>query len=571
MYILRSLLPNIIFILTDDQDAQMDSLSYMPYVQQHLVEQGTHYQRHYCTVALCCPSRVSLLTGKAAHNTNVTDVFPPYGGYPKFVKEGYNKEYLPIWLQDAGYNTYYTGKFLNYHHLLNYFAPFPAGWTSSDFLLDPFTYNYLENVWQRDRHLPVSASGQYSTDVLAEKAYAYVEEGAKAGRPFFLTVAPIAPHANLIVDLTSVDPTDPGSVNFESGNPVPAERHKDLFQNATIPRTLNFNPDKPSGVSWISRLPKQNDTVVAYNDEFYRDRLRSLQAVDEMVDGIFQRLEELGILENTYVVYSSDNGFHIGQHRLQPGKQCGFEEDINVPLIIRGPNVPKGQVTDIVTTHTDLAPTFFSMLGLEPRSDFDGVRIPLTQKDIEEAQCTRHEHINVENWGTSSVEGIYGKEYNGESNGQAENTYKAMRLVGREYNLYYSVYCNNQRELYDMNVDPYQMHNLIKGGNMTFPSFRNTTVINNHTVINIVSRLDALLMVLKTCKAKDCIQPWSVLHPGGDVNTLEEALNHRYDHFYYESFENNKVSFSECEYGQILSSEGPLDPWIYNDGIGWSP
>ena len=75
----RNVKPNIIFILTDDQDARMDSLSFMPYVQKHLISRGTLFQRHYCTVALCCPSRVNLWTGKAAHNTNVTDVNPPYG------------------------------------------------------------------------------------------------------------------------------------------------------------------------------------------------------------------------------------------------------------------------------------------------------------------------------------------------------------------------------------------------------------------------------------------------------------------------------------------------------------
>lgn len=147
--------PNIVFILTDDQDQQLGSLDYMPYVQKHFVKEGTYYRKHFCTIAICCPSRVSLLTGQAAHNTNVTYVVPPHGesrimlrivlwiqgipltshlagGYPKFVSQGYNEKYLPVWLQDAGWNTYYTGKLFNAHSTDNWNNPFPKGWTGSD-------------------------------------------------------------------------------------------------------------------------------------------------------------------------------------------------------------------------------------------------------------------------------------------------------------------------------------------------------------------------------------------------------------------------------------------------------
>lgn len=122
---------NIIFILTDDQDIHLDSLGYMPSVQKHLVDRGTCFTNHYCTTAVCCPARATLWTGKAAHNTNITDVNPPYGGYPKFVAQGYNENYLPVWLQQAGYNTYYTGKLFNAHTIENYDSPFPGGFTGT--------------------------------------------------------------------------------------------------------------------------------------------------------------------------------------------------------------------------------------------------------------------------------------------------------------------------------------------------------------------------------------------------------------------------------------------------------
>ena len=225
---------------------------------------------------------------------------------------------------------------------------------------------------------------------------------------------------------------------------------------------------QPSGVSWVHDLPLQNQSVVDYHDHFYRSRLRALQGVDELVDGLVTRLEESGQLDNTYIIYTSDNGFHIGQHRLPPGKTCGFEEDIRVPLFIRGPGVTKGYVQDAVTTHVDLAPTLFHLAGIPARDDFDGTAIPVTP----EFEGERHEHVTVEYWGSAVVEGAYsgiGKSrqyFHGlceicDTNPQTgpggstmipNNTYKSVRLLGEGYNLYYSVWCNNEHELYDLSV-----------------------------------------------------------------------------------------------------------------------
>lgn len=123
--------PNIVVILTDDQDLHMDSLSYMPLLNQHITQHGTLFQRHYCTVSICCPSRVTLWTGQHAHNHGVTDVVGHWGGWPRFKQRGLNSKYLPIWLQSSGYNTYYAGKLFNALGTDNYKDPYPAGWTAS--------------------------------------------------------------------------------------------------------------------------------------------------------------------------------------------------------------------------------------------------------------------------------------------------------------------------------------------------------------------------------------------------------------------------------------------------------
>ncbi|KAI8625329.1 Arylsulphatase [Xylariaceae sp. FL1651] len=536
--------PNVVFILTDDQDVQLNSLKYMPFVKKHLIDRGTYYNKHYCTTAICCPSRVSLWTGKAAHNTNVTDVNPPYGGYPKFVSQGFNENYFPVWLQEAGYNTYYTGKLFNAHTIYNYDSPYPGGFTGSDFLLDPYTYNYLNSTFQRNDEQPRSYEGEYSTDVMADKAYAFLEDAINDShkRPFFLTVAPIGPHSNVVMKEAS--PAEGRSVYF--GEPISAQRHQHLFKDEIVPRTANFNPDRPSGANWLLELPQQNRSNVEYNDHFYRQRLRALQAVDEMVDGLISRLGDYGILDNTYVVYSSDNGFHVGQHRLQPGKTCGYEEDINVPLIVRGPGVASNYTTNIVTSHTDLAPTFFDMLGIPLREDFDGRAIPTKKADIERAKQTRREHVNVEFWGFALTEGEHQVMY------RPHNTYKAIRLSGTDYNLYYSVWCNNEHELYDMTVDPGQMHNLL--GHPDSPD--NSTLIAGLPIAKVASRLDALLFALKSCRGLSCREPWQRLHPTGDVGTLAEALHSRFDHFY--EAEQTRVRYEYCANGYLAEAEGPM-------------
>ena len=502
------------------------------------------------------------------------------GGYPKFVSQGFNEAYIPLWLQSAGYGTYYVGKLLNAQTITNYDSPHAAGWTSSDFLLDPYTYRYLNATFQRNHDKPVSYEGKYSTDVLAQKAYAFLEDAVAAKKPFFLGIAPTAPHSDVNIKENLINGNFSENSVVQSP-PIPAERHKHLFEDVVVPRTPNFNPDKPSGVSWISTLPQQNSTNVDFNDDFYRNRLRALQAVDEMIDGVISSLSAHNLLDNTYIFYTTDNGYHIGQHRLQPGKQCAFEEDINIPMMVRGPGIPRNFATDVVTSHTDLAPTFLHLAGAPVRDDFDRVPMPLfgsyAQQDPIEAHNARiphpehrQEHVNVESWGIIMSEGKYG------SHLYLNHTYKALRIIGRDYNLLYTVWCSGEHELYDVNADPYQADNLYytnHSAGIGFAESRHRGDLGsggragseveeggkNHgstTLDHLIPRLDALLMVLKTCKARQCTHPWEELHPDGEVRDLHDALQERYDDFYEEKME--RVEFEKCEKGYILESEGAV-------------
>ncbi|KAI4731989.1 arylsulfatase [Aureobasidium sp. EXF-10728] len=552
--------PNILFIITDDQDGHMGSVEHMPLLKKHLIDKGTSYENHFCTIAICCPSRVNLWTGRAAHNTNVTDVGPPYGGYPKIVKEGINDDYLPVWMQAAGYNTYYTGKLWNAHTISNYNQPFVKGYNGSDFLLDPFTYDYWHARMSRNGGTPKDYSGQYSPDVVADKVYGFLEEAIEGDAPWFVTVAPIAPHSNIVAHppsgpINELEVLAPGPVN-KFAIPEYAPRHAHLFKDYKIPRTEDFNPEEPSGASWIAQLPRLNDTMIEYNDEFQRARLRALQSVDEMIERLVNLLDSKGVLDETYIFFTTDNGFHASQHRMHPGKECGYDTDIHIPLVVRGPGIPAGATTNIVTSHTDMAPTLLSLANAT-RPDFDGLAIPLLATNT----STRGEHVNVEFWGIGLPEGKFGIAEPVGGLSYPNNTYKALRLVADDYSLYYSVWCTNEHEFYDLHTDAAQMHNYFAD-----PKSTEDFSLVGRPWQQVIYRLDALLLVLKTCKGQTCINPWASLHPSGTVVSLAQALNPQFDAFYKN---HPKVGFSSCELGYIPSAEGNVESIEFAAGVEW--
>ncbi|KAJ5152395.1 hypothetical protein N7492_010690, partial [Penicillium capsulatum] len=526
--------PNVLFIMTDDQDLHMNSLDAMPNVKSLIGEHGTTYNSHYCTVALCCPSRVSLLTGKAAHNTNVTSLKMPY-----------------VWLQEGGVNAYYVGKLMNSHSIDNYNHPFPKGWANSSFLLQPGTYDYLNNIWGHGKKKPQRYHGQNALNLIRDNSLAMLDEATKSDKPFFMAVAPAIPHLGL------------NASGHGTHWPVPLPKWAHSFNDKQVPRTKNFNPKNATGAGWMLNLHQQDAATVAVGDDYYRARLRALAGVDDMVADLIKALEKKGILDNTYIVYTTDNGFHIGQHRLGPGKECGIETDINIPLLMRGPDIPAGKTTSVVTTHTDMVQTFLQMLKVTPSKkvskDFDGTAIPYTQTGFSQKANDRSEHVNVEYWGNGGTGDAVSKLYQSHIPGRDHNTYKAMRLIGQGWNLYYSVWCTGDHQLYEMKNDPDQIHNLLatEKHNGEITSHNITQVpgeINGHKITRVAERLDALLMVLKSCKGNTCIDPWRHLHPQGNVKTLSDAMETKYDDFYKHQ---PKIKFSECLSGYLIEAEGP--------------
>ena len=210
----------------------------------------------------------------------------------------------------------------------------PVGWNDSSFLIDPWVYTYYHSRYTNkvnalnNKTDVTEYPNEHTTDVTHQKALAMMAEAAASPNPFFMMVAPVAPHSQLRAG--SALP------------PLPA-KYKNTFDDRKVPRTENFNPDEPSGGSWIHNLPKQKQSEVEFGDKLYYHRLGNLAYVDDMVADLISHLDGYGLLDNTYIIYTTDNGFHIGNHRLNAGKRCPYEEDINIPMLIRGPDVAKGE------------------------------------------------------------------------------------------------------------------------------------------------------------------------------------------------------------------------------------
>ena len=185
--------PNIVFIITDDQDLHLGSLETMEVVQREIVGKGTSFSNHWATTAQCCPSRTSILRGQQAHNTNITDVKEPGGNYDKWVAAGLDENYLPHWLGNAGYHTEYMGKLINNLNLANYNKPVPKGWTNIDMLIEPYMYDFQNPLfsWNGDR--PVKYTDWHQLDVMRIKAVNRIKDMASKDKPFFYGIAPTAP------------------------------------------------------------------------------------------------------------------------------------------------------------------------------------------------------------------------------------------------------------------------------------------------------------------------------------------------------------------------------------------
>jgi len=339
--------PNIVLIVTDDQD--FSSLKQMRNVRELIEQPGTSFSNFFVSTPGCCPSRASILRGQYTHNHRVWTSSAPDGGYSTFRDLGHERSTVATWLQAETYRTALVGKYLNEYGEQTATTRVPPGWDEwyASTSIKYFDYDLVENG--KLVHYGTDPK-DYLTDVLSRKALSFVHRSAQDGKPFFLYLAPRAPH----------------------GPATPAPRHEGKFDRVKVSRDGSFNEDdvgdKPD---YVRNSPRLTANEIRQLDALHRDRLRTLQAVDEMVGELFQTLRETGALDTTYVFFTSDNGYLLGQHR-RAEKGLPYEEAIRVPLLVRGPGVRKGVVERRLASNIDLAPTIAELAGATPRNAVDG-------------------------------------------------------------------------------------------------------------------------------------------------------------------------------------------------------
>ena len=423
--------PNVVFVLTDDLST--DLLQYMPHVRD-MQRQGLTFSNYFVTDSLCCPSRSSIFTGRLPHSTGVFTNTAPDGGFPLFYRRGEEKDTFATALRSDGYRTALMGKYLNDYdprHTPGQRGPYvPPGWTEWDATGNGYgEFNYNTNQNGRVVHYGFEPKA-YLTDVIAANGLTFVRGSLDAGSPFLLELASFAPHSPY----------------------VPAPRDRRLFPGLHAPRTPAFDAPVAGAPAWLAAVPPLGPPAISGIDEAYRMRAQAVQAVDQMLGRIEDELRAAHQLDNTYIVFSSDNGYHMGEHRLRPGKLTAFDTDIKVPLVVVGPGVPAGRTVDQVVENIDLRPTFEELGGSGPGPAVEGRSLlPLlrgqTPADWRTAALVEH-HGPV---GAGADEPDRAVPFAGDP-----PTYEAIRTA----TALYVEYVDGEREYYDVARDPDELTNL---------------------------------------------------------------------------------------------------------------
>jgi N-acetylglucosamine-6-sulfatase len=444
--------PNIVFILTDDLSWNLINSRYAPHIVA-LEKRGETFNHYYVSDSLCCPSRSTIFTGLFPHDTKVVANIGKDGGFKKFQAERLYTRMFAKAIQRHGYATAMMGKYLNGYgkpKMTPTTAPVAPGWSDWHVVSNGYQeFNYYMNLNGKVTFYggPTGRCGvtgrpnNYGVDVLGAAARAFINK--RRGKPFALEVATFAPHSPYI----------------------PAPRNACDFPGLTEPRDPSFNGATTNPPAWLAQRQQSALTAaqVAAIDRAYRMRAQSVEAIDRLLGDVEATLARNHQAKNTYIVFSSDNGYHLGQHRLSHGKQTAFETDIRVPLIVAGPGVPRGKLVTQVSENVDLYPTFVAIAGAVSHKPIDGHSLlPLLHPGSKvrawrTVALIEHKHVSRKNPNDPDVE-----------DGVSPTTYDAVRVVSPHLsgftgpvNSVYVEYADPAHELeyYNLNKDPFELHN----------------------------------------------------------------------------------------------------------------
>lgn len=453
--------PNIIVIMTDDATAA--DMDVMLKTRELIGKKGITFTNSFVDFPICCPSRASFLTGQAAHNHQVLgNAVLRHGGYQTFKATQDNS--LPIWLQKGGYFTAHMGKYLNGFSAAD---GIPPGWNLWNGIADDegsySYYNYTINnngVPHRYGKTPID----YKTDVQTQKAAEFIAAQKNATQPFFLWLAPQAPHTKT-----------PESQN-ESGVPDPAPRHIDALSSIALPMLPSFNEadmsDKPE---FMKLLPPLTSAQIEEITHLFKRRRESLLAVDDMVERVVKSLEAAGKLENTYIFYTSDNGWMTGEHRRPGAKYVAYEESVRVPLLIRGPGIPADETRNQLVNNLDMVATIEELTQISPERLPDGHTLTPLFKQADAPWRSVILFQGMDQNSFPNVATVFGR-------------YQAVRTQQYKYIEHLSEKGLFEQEFYDLAKDPYELESRPKD-----PSYS-----------AVVEALQKTLATLKNCAGESC-------------------------------------------------------------------
>lgn len=409
--------PNVVLIVVDD--LAQDDIEHLPRLRSMIFSTGTGFARFETPNPLCGPSRASILRGQYSHNTGVVTNKRVFATAHQLSLEAST---IATWLQKSGYATGLFGKYLNAYGRTN--DPrgksyVPPGWSEWYGGVPGQGFGFWLN--HNGTVVRYPNDGPHANDVLSDLAVSFIWRNAD--RPMFLYIAP-------------------GSVH---GDAPPAHRHEGEFSDAQLPQGPAFNEadvsDKPQ---WIRRLdPRPADWPRRVSR--YRNRLRAMLSVEDLIAAVLRALTDAGVLEQTYIVFMSDNGFHYGEHRIKMSKATAYNEALLVPAAIRGPAVPGGAVLDHLVTNADLAPTIAEWTGTVAPQFVDGQSMaPLLRAECPEADLWRQaigiEHLDSRAKGDGPAPSFFGV---------LLKRWKYVRYPGTD-----------EEELYDLESDPYELQSL---------------------------------------------------------------------------------------------------------------
>lgn len=486
--------PNILFILTDD--LATGDLAVMPNVRSLLTDQGVSFSDYLVSLSLCCPSRVSMMRGQYAHNTGVLTNGGGNGGFPVARRLGVERSTIATWLQAAGYRTALIGKYLNFYPQGAGPTYLPPGWDEWQSPVRGGPGSGLAQTINENGRLVRHGDSpdEHITDVYLREAAEFATSAADARQPFFLWLSVDAPHVTA----------------------SPAPQDANAFAGVGAPQTPSYDQADVSALpAWVADLPPLGAEARANDDRRYRRRLQTLRGFDRELSTLVGTLEENGQLDDTYLVFTSDNGYHLGQHRLSGGKQTAYDEDVHVPLIVRGPGVPKGTTSGALVGNIDLASTFADLAGADVPDFVDGR--PFTAQLHDPGASTDRRAYLLEHWpqevvnpatapaGTVTVETFASPAAPAataagprplQSIGESPEPPEFHGLRTRRYT--YVEYVTGEVELYDDRADPDQLHNLAP---TAAPA--------------LLARLSDRVAALADCRADACRRAEDAAAPGG--------------------------------------------------------